>query len=132
MAVSAAIDFRADVVAFFDLFDHQDIEGIRRKFADDVQGVDEISRAWLRGVSAIDSYFSQLESMDVSDIHSTVTDIDVRHWDDVALVTCMADQTYRVAGEPTAITAPVSMLYRRDHGEWKVELIHAVPLPAAD
>ncbi len=132
MGVSAAIDFESEVRAFFDLFDRQDIEGLRKRFAEDVQGVDEISRGWLRNSAAIDDYFAQLQAMEVSDVHSSLSDIAVRQWDDMALVTCIAEQSYRVGGKPVEITAPVSMLYRRTHDEWRVALVHAVPFPAED
>lgn len=128
MAVATAIDFKAKVQEMFDHFDAQEFAELRAMFADDVQGVDELSRKWLRDQTAISGYFEQLEEMGVGDIHSTLSDVTAKQWDDMALVTCMADQTYSIGGDPVAISAPCSILFRHVGGDWKIELVHAVPL----
>lgn len=131
MAVSTAVDFGSKVEMLFELFDNQKVEELSAMFAADAQGVDEISKAWLRGRDAIDSYFDELRDMGVADIDSSVNDIHVKQWGDVALVTAIADQTYSVAGEPVTIKAPVSVVFHRYGDEWLLQLIHAVPLPEA-
>lgn len=131
MAISTTIDFKKEVQKLFDLFDEQRTDELKDMFSDDAQGVDEISRQWLRGKQAMDSYFVQLAEMGVSDIHSDLSDLVVKQWDDVALVTCIADQTYKVAGDEVTIKAPGSFLFRHNNGSWKLELVHAVPLPDA-
>lgn len=129
MAVSTAVDFEAEVRKLFDRFDRQEFAELKEMFADDAQGVDEISRVWLRGRASFDRYFMTLEDVGISDIHSKVRDFKTRQWDDIALVTCMAEQTYKMAGEDVAIKAPISVLFKRSRGRWQIELIHAVPLP---
>lgn len=132
MAVSTAVDFRAEVQKLFDRFDRQEFDQLQEMFADDVQGVDEISRKWLRGKAATDGYFTTLAEAGVADIRSKVGDFDTRQWDDIALVTCTAEQSYTMGGDEVTIHAPVSVLFRRNRGHWQIQLIHAVPLPDVD
>lgn len=128
MAVTTAIDFEAEVKRFVDLFDHQKYDELKMMFAENAQGVDEISKGWLRGRKAIDGYFRQLEEAGVGNIRSKLRDFKTRTWDDVALVTCFIEQDYDMEGERVHINSPLSVLFRRD-GDWRIELIHAVPLP---
>lgn len=131
MAVKTAINFEAEVTKLFALFDRLDLDAIMALTADDAQGVDEIARSWVRGRTAMIRYFDQLSDMGVGDIHSALRDFDVKHWDDVALVTCIVDQSYSIGddGEMISIISPVSVLFRKIGNDWKVELIHSVPLP---
>ncbi len=129
MAVTTAVDFKAEVKKLLEHFDRQQHAELKEMFADDSQGVDEISGGWVRGKSKLDSYFKKLEEMGVSDIHSKTRDFDTKVWDDIALVTCITDQTYKMGGKPISISAPMSVLFRRHRGDWKIQLIHAVPLP---
>lgn len=111
--------------------DAMDFDGLRAMLTDDVQGVDEISRRWMRGRGALEEYFSQLESS-VGGVHSQLSDVHASAWGDVGLVTSVLDQTYTLDGEEQKLTAPTSILFRREGDEWKVALIHTVPLPDAD
>ncbi len=128
MAVATAIDFQAEAKRLWDLFDRLEMDEMKEMFADDFQGVDELSRKWMRGKSAIEDYMKQLQEMGIGDIQSKLSDMATKHWDDIALVTCMADQTYSLGGEQVTITAPVSVLFRYINGDWKIEMVQAVPL----
>lgn len=129
MAVITTVDFKKEVEKFFRHFDRLEFEDIEAMFAEDGQGVDEISKGWIRGRSSMTDYFAQLVEMGVSDIHSALSDFETKQWDDVALTTLMFDQTYRVGGDMVSITAPTSMLFRRIDDAWKLQLVHAVALP---
>lgn len=131
MAVMTAIDFKAEVTRLFELFDRGDFEPVKQLFTDDAQGVDEISRGWIRGRAEMERYFEKLDELGVTEIHTTLSDVSTRRWDDVGLVTCVANQTYETDGTSVAITTPLSVLYRHVNDAWKIELIHAVPLPDA-
>lgn len=111
-------------------FDRKDYPALKRALARDAQGVDEISRQWLRSDQAIDEYFRKLEPV-VSDISSQVTDVREMAWDDTGLVTCWLDQTYVLEGQPHRISAPISVVLRREGSVWKVALMHAVPLESS-
>lgn len=132
MAVATAVDFKAEVKKLLERFDRQEFAELKDMFADDAQGVDEISRGWIRGKASIDGYFKKLKEMGVSEIRTKARDFDTKQWDDVSLVTCSLDQTYVMGGDRVSITAPMSVLFRRHRGAWKIELIHAVPLPDMD
>lgn len=129
MGANAAAELEALVRRLLERFDDLDMEAIAELMADDVQGVDEISRAWLRGKSNIEGYFAQLGEMGVSDVKSSPDDFHATSWGDAGVVTLMVDQTYSAGGEHVHIVAPMTVVFRRDGGQWKIVLVAAVPLP---
>jgi ketosteroid isomerase-like protein len=112
------------------LLDAMDVESLITMITDDVQSVDEISRGWSRGRAAVQSYLSQLTGS-VSDVHSRMSDAHEAVWGDVGLVTFVLDQTYTIDGQQQTISAPTSIIFRRDQADWKIALIHTVPIPEA-
>jgi ketosteroid isomerase-like protein len=110
------------------LLDAMDLDALSGALTDDAQGVDEISRSWTRGRDALNSYFKQLEGT-VSDVHSEIADFHERIWSDVGLVTFVLEQTYRIEDQAHKISAPTSMLYRREGEGWKLAMVHSVPIP---
>jgi ketosteroid isomerase-like protein len=107
--------------------DAMDLAGLSAMITDDAQSIDEISRNWRRGRAALESYLSQLEGA-VTDVRSQISDLHAISWDDTGLVTFVLDQTYQTHGEQETISAPTSLLFRRQRDAWKVALIHSVPL----
>jgi len=112
----------------FDAIDAMDIAAMTAMITDDAQGVDEISRAWVRGRAALEEYFGQIEGA-VDEVRSQVRDVHVTEWGDAGTVTCVLEQTYRMGGREQRITAPTSLTFRREGGEWKIAVFHSVPLP---
>jgi len=108
-------------------FDRLDIPAVRARMADDVRGIDEISRAWIRDRAGMEAYFAGLEGS-VTDIATTVFDLDERVWGDTAVVTGWMEQDYQLQGKPVHISSPMTVALRRDGASWKVALVHAVPL----
>jgi hypothetical protein len=108
--------------------DAMDLEGLGGMVDDEVQSVDEIARAWMRGRPAIEGYFSQLKDT-VSDVRSRMSDVQENTWGDAGLVTFVLDQTYTLDGQRQTISAPTSIVLRRRESYWKIVLIHTVPLP---
>ena len=115
----------------FGLIDALDAEAIKGLVTDDCEEVDEISRTWRRGRAAIADYFDQVVSSGFSDVHTDVSDLITREWADTGVVTCVIDQTYRYEGRMERITAPTTLVLRREGGDWRIALIHSVPLPEA-
>lgn len=111
--------------------DALDTKGLSATLTEDAQSVDENTRAWTRGRAAIEGYLSQLEGS-ASDVHSRMSDVHETLWGDVGLVTFVLDQTYKMNGEERSISAPTSILLVRQNGEWKIALIHTVPIPDPD
>lgn len=109
-------------------FDRMDLAALEERFAEDVRGIDEISRAWIRDRAGMREYFRSLEGA-VSDIATTLFDLDELLLGDIALVTGWIEQDYRLQGEPVHVSSPVTMALRRDGESWKVTLVHAIPLP---
>ena len=113
-----------------EFLDAMDVDSLGTMVTDDVQSVDEITRGWTRGRAAVESYLSQLKGS-VSDVHSRMSDAQEVVWGDVGLVTFVLDQTYTMDGQQQSISAPTSILFRREPGDWKIALIHTVPIAEA-
>jgi ketosteroid isomerase-like protein len=111
--------------------DALDTKGLSAMLTEDSQSVDENTRAWTRGRAAIEGYLSQLEGS-ASDAHSRMSDVRETLWGDVGLVTFVLDQTYKMNGEERSISAPTSILLVRQNGDWKIALIHTVPIPDSE
>ena len=94
----------------------------------DVQGVDELSRKWLRGANELKDYINGLKGM-VTDIQTTMSDFHETVLGDAGLVTFWLEQDYVAGGETQHVSAPTSCVARKDNGQWRVVLFHTVPLP---
>jgi ketosteroid isomerase-like protein len=112
----------------FETLDRKDIEVLAESLTEDSQGVDEISRRWMRGKDALGKYFRDTITM-VDDIHSTINDVHESVSGDIGFITCWLDQDYTLEGKRTHVSAPTTLAFRREGGGWKVLLIHTVPLP---
>jgi ketosteroid isomerase-like protein len=115
------------VQEFMQAFDRMDIEAIKAQIASDAQGIDEMSRRWMRTREDIGAYLGQLEGA-VSDVHSELRDVDESRWDDTGIVTFWLEQEYTLDGERHQISAPTTVVLRREGGDWKLALFHSVPL----
>ena len=112
------------------LVDAMDVEALAAMLTDDAQGIDEISRGWIRGRPALEAYFQQLRES-VSNVRSSVRDVHTLEWGDTAAVTFVLEQSYAYEGDDVEITAPTSLVCRRDAGAWKIAVFHSAPLPEA-
>jgi ketosteroid isomerase-like protein len=111
----------------FAALDRKDAEALILSLAKDVQGVDEISRQWMRGVDAISSYFRETMTM-IEDIQSTINDVHETIDSDIGFITFWLEQDYTLEGTRTHVSAPTTLAFRREHDGWKTLLIHTVPL----
>ena len=128
MATQAETSLQQTVSRLLERLDAMDLDGLGGMVDDEVQGVDEIARRWMRGRAAIEGYFSQLKET-VSDVRSRISDVQENTWGDVGLITFVLDQTYTLDGQQQTISAPTSIVFRRRGGDWRIVLIHTVPLP---
>jgi len=128
VATQAETSLQQTVSRLLERLDAMDLDGLGGMVDDEVQGVDEIARRWMRGRAAIEGYFSQLKET-VSDVRSRISDVQENTWGDVGLITFVLDQTYTLDGQQQTIAAPTSIVFRRRGGDWRIVLIHAVPLP---
>ncbi len=113
---------------FFKLVDTLDVEAVRQLMTDDCEEVDEISRTWRRGRPAVEAYFGEVLTA-ISDVHTDLSDVSVREWADTGVITFVIDQTYRYEGRNERVVAPTTLLLRREGGDWRLALMHSVPLP---
>jgi ketosteroid isomerase-like protein len=112
----------------FDALDRMDVDAMVSTIADDAQSVDEISRRWLRSKEEVASYLRQLEDA-VSDVRTQLRDVQERTWGDAGVLTCWLEQDYTMDGASQHVSAPTTILLRREGGDWKIALFHSVPLP---
>jgi len=117
----------AVVRAMMGEFDRLDIAAVRARMDKDVRGIDEISRAWIRDRAGMEAYFAGLEGS-VTDVATTVFDLDEQIWGDTAVVTGWMEQDYQLQGTPVHVSSPMTVALRRDGESWKVALVHAIPL----
>jgi ketosteroid isomerase-like protein len=125
MALSSTLESIAHEL--FDALDRKDFEQLSAAATDDVQGVDELSGGWMRGRPAMEAYFASLGDQ-VSNIRSTLSDVHANEVGDVGIVTLVLDQEYDAGGQHASIHAPTTIVARRLDGEWRVALLHSVPL----
>jgi ketosteroid isomerase-like protein len=110
----------------FDAFERKDLSAVAGRFADDVQGVDEISRRWLRGRSTLDEYLAGLVTM-VDDVRSELNDVSESVVGDTGVLTCWLEQDYTFQGESQHVSAPTSVVFHRGGDGWKIMLFHSIP-----
>jgi hypothetical protein len=122
-----AISLEQKVRRLLELLDAMDLDDIGAMLSDDAQSVDEITRGWTRGRAAIEVYLSQLKDT-VSNVNSQISDAHETVWGDVGLVTFVLDQTYTMDGQQHTISAPTSVVFVHQDSDWKIALIHTVPI----
>jgi ketosteroid isomerase-like protein len=128
MSAQAERALEQEARRLLELLDEMNVEGLEAMLTDDAQGVDEISRGWRRGRAALNEYLSELEGA-VVEVQSQISDLHAADWGDVGVVTFVLDQTYEIDGQKQSLSAPTSLVFRRQDDGWKVALIHSVPLP---
>jgi ketosteroid isomerase-like protein len=102
---------------YFEALDRKDADSIIRMSSDDAQGVDELGD-YLKGLVAM-----------VDEIQSTISAAHEIAWGDTGLVTCWLEQDYKLDGNQEHVSAPTTVVCRRQDGAWKVALFHSIPLP---
>jgi ketosteroid isomerase-like protein len=114
---------------FVAALDAMDLDRMMASALDDAQGIDEISRRWIRGRAQLDTYMRGLMGA-VSNLRTELRDVEERMWRDTGMVTCWLEQDYELEGQAQHVSAPTTIVMRRQDGEWKLALFHSVPLPA--
>ncbi|HEX3802504.1 MAG TPA: nuclear transport factor 2 family protein [Solirubrobacteraceae bacterium] len=128
MSEQTAVELEQEMRRLFMHLDAMNVAGISAMVTDNVQGIDEITRSWRRGRAAVENYLAELADA-VQDVRSQITDLHVTGWDETGLVTFVLQQTYRMDGAAQSLSAPTSLVFKREDDAWKVALIHSVPLP---
>jgi ketosteroid isomerase-like protein len=113
---------------FFAALDALDADRMMEMLSGDVQSVDEISQRWLRGRGDVDNYLREVVTA-VTDVGTQLRDAEERIWGDTGVLTCWIDQDYTMNGTPQHISAPTTLILRRDGGAWKLVLWHSIPVP---
>ena len=123
-------ELEAVIRGMFDGLDRNDLEAMTKDFADDAQGVDEISRHWMRGRDELNAYVGGLLTM-VEDVSSELHDVRETTLDGTGILTCWLEQDYTLEGDKQHVSAPTTVVLRREDGAWKIALFHSLPLPEA-
>jgi ketosteroid isomerase-like protein len=120
-------ELRNVATGFFAALDALDADGMMEMLAGDVQTVDEISRRWLRSRDDVDNSLREVMTA-VSDIRTHLRDAEERIWEETGVLTCWIDQDYTMNGTAQHISAPTTLILRRDGGAWRLVLWHSIPL----
>jgi ketosteroid isomerase-like protein len=115
-------------MGFVAALDAMDLDRMMESALDDAQGIDEISRRWIRGREELDGYLRGLMGA-VSNVRTELRDVEERMWGDTGMVTCWLEQDYELEGSSQHVSAPTTIVMRRQDGEWKLALFHSAPLP---
>ena len=121
-------ELQAALESMFDAFERGDTEALVASVASEAQGVDEISRKWMRGGEEVQNYLRGLVSM-VSGMKTVVTDGNETIDGDTGLLTCWIDQDYTIEGMAQHVSAPTTVIFKREAGAWRFSLFHSIPLP---
>lgn len=121
-------ELRKVATDFFAALDALDADRMMEMLSGDVQSVDEISRRWMRGRGDVDNYLREVIPA-VSDVGTRLRDAEERIWGETGVLTCWIDQDYTMNGAPQHISAPTTLIFRREGGAWKLVLWHSIPLP---
>ena len=113
---------------FFAALDALDADRMKEMLSGDVQSVDEVSRRWLRGRGDVDNYLREVIPA-VSDVGTRLRDAEERIWGETGVLTCWIDQDYTMNDTPQHISAPTTLIFRREGGAWKLVLWHSIPVP---
>ena len=108
--------------------DSMDVDALMEMASDDIQGVDELSRRWLRGEDEVEGYLRQLAGA-LGDVRTQLRDVDERVWGETGFLTCWIEQDYTLEGKAQHVSAPTTIVFHREDGDWKVALFHSIPLP---
>jgi ketosteroid isomerase-like protein len=112
----------------FNALDRNDAESFIRNAAEDVQAVDEISRRWLRGVGEAGDYLRQVVKQ-IEGVRSILSNVREVVWGEAGVLTGWLEQDYTLEGTKHHISAPTTVVFRRDNGAWKIVVFESIPLP---
>lgn len=105
-----------------------DVSAVLAHYSDDAEGIDEISRDWLRGKVHLAEYTGHLIEQ-ISDLHSEFTHEHIANYGNVSLVTGLLHQHYTWDGERVDEEMPATIVLLRHQDSWLVRLFHALPIP---
>src|SRR5213592_21676 len=98
---------------FVAAIDAMDVDRLMEMTAEDAQGVDEISRRWLRGKAELDGYLRPLMHA-ISDVRTEFREPDESVQGDTGVVTGWLEQDYLLEGTPQHVSAPTTMIFHRE------------------
>jgi ketosteroid isomerase-like protein len=65
----------------------------------------------------------------VGGIKSELTKVNARAWGDTGVVACVLEQDLSMHGMKHHISAPTTVVLRKEGAEWKIVHFHSAPLP---
>jgi len=114
----------AELLVAFDSFD---FDAVMEHTADDAQVVDDLSRHWVRGKTAIGAHMQKVANS-VGSLRTELMEVAETLWGEVGVLTCQLEQTYTAEGREGRSGGPATVVFHREGGEWKLALFHVVAL----
>jgi ketosteroid isomerase-like protein len=126
--VAVPVELEPLVRSIFEDLRRKDVDAVMRLMDDGVQGVDEISRRWLRGRDELADYLGGLMTK-VEEVDTDLRDVRESVFGDYGVLTCWLEQDYTLEGQRQHVSAPTTVLFRHRADGWKMSLFHSIPLP---
>ena len=96
--MALAGEMTAVLQGMFDALDKSDPEVALASIGADAQGIDEISRRWMRGPGEVSRYVRELFGI-AEDVHSEMHDVHEVDWGETGVVTFWLEQDYSLDGD---------------------------------
>jgi ketosteroid isomerase-like protein len=112
----------------FEGIDRKDFDAVMRVIDEEVQGIDETGRRWLRGRNDVVGHWRQ-GLMLTEDVHTELRDVWEGIIGDAGIFTCWLEQDYTQEGKAQHVSGPATIVFRRLDDNWKTVLFHSIPLP---
>ena len=61
-------------------------------------------------------------------MRSALADVHESYLDDCAILTASLEQTYVRDDEKVTLSAPTTVVFHREGGDWRIVLFHSIPL----
>jgi uncharacterized protein (TIGR02246 family) len=120
-------EMTAVVQRMFEALDKGDVEGALGAMASEVQGIDEVSRRWMRGRDEVVGHTRDLMTR-ATDVHSEMHDVHESEWGDTGAVTFWLEQDYTFEEAREHVSAPTTCILRSEAGDWRIALFHSIPI----
>ena len=108
---------------FFASVDRKDFDLLLKQVDRNAEGVDEISRKWIRGKRAFAAYFKRVAPQ-IKNIKSTLRGLHTREVGSVGIATCFLHQSYTLSGRRQIVGAGHGTIPRT-----RIEANRHLPLP---
>ena len=112
---------------FFKALDRKDFATLLKMVDKSAEGIDEITKGWIRGKAAFEGYVKRVEP-ELRNVKSHLEDVHTRRVGGVGIATFILRQSYTLSGQRHDLKLASSMAFAKRGDNWKATLVHMTPL----